>query len=131
MNKCQKYVTKLSNTSVNDPKFGTYLTKLNYWHKQSGGIKPTTSSQIQSDEIQNQECNKFATRIQTMIGQGTNAKIPAVKIVSDIIVVLKNAINKQCSILKVIGQISFIPDEISEVLKKNAEFIQLINDAKK
>ena len=35
--KCQKYLNKLSNTDVNDEKFGLYLQKLNYWYEQVGG----------------------------------------------------------------------------------------------
>ena len=37
LEKCQKYLHKLSNTHVTDEKFGLYLTKLNYWYEQVGG----------------------------------------------------------------------------------------------
>jgi hypothetical protein len=37
LEKCQKYLYKLSNTNVNDEKFGLYLTKLNFWYEQIGG----------------------------------------------------------------------------------------------
>ena len=37
LEKCQKYLYKLSNTNVNDQKFGLYLTKLNFWYEQMGG----------------------------------------------------------------------------------------------
>jgi hypothetical protein len=36
-NKCAKYIYKLQNTSVNDNKFGVYLTKLNHLYGQIGG----------------------------------------------------------------------------------------------
>ena len=39
LEKCQKYLYKLSNTNVNDDKFRLYLTKLNYWYEQNGGEK--------------------------------------------------------------------------------------------
>lgn len=35
--KCHKYISKLSNTNIDDEKFGLYLLKLNYWYKQLGG----------------------------------------------------------------------------------------------
>lgn len=37
MNKCQKYIAKLSNTSPNNPQFGVYLNKLNYWFEHKRG----------------------------------------------------------------------------------------------
>ena len=52
LEKCQKYLYKLSNTNINDDKFSIYLTKLNYWYEQIGGGKdkkrtdPTPQSKI-------------------------------------------------------------------------------------
>lgn len=37
LQKCQKYLTKLSSISLEDDKFGLYLDKLNYWYNQYGG----------------------------------------------------------------------------------------------
>ena len=37
LHKCSKYLERLSNTDVNDEKFGLYLSKLNYWYQQIGG----------------------------------------------------------------------------------------------
>jgi hypothetical protein len=40
-NKCNKYIYKLQNTSINDSKFDLYLDKLNYWYgKMTGGAHP-------------------------------------------------------------------------------------------
>jgi hypothetical protein len=39
LEKCQKYLYKLSNTNIDDNKFGLYLSKLNYWYEQMGGGK--------------------------------------------------------------------------------------------
>jgi hypothetical protein len=36
--KISKYLNKLSNENIQSEKFGLYLTKLNYWYQQYGGI---------------------------------------------------------------------------------------------
>lgn len=38
IHKCNKYIAKLKNTSIDDEKFGIYLAKLNYWYIQTGGL---------------------------------------------------------------------------------------------
>ena len=39
LEKCQKYLYKLSTINPSDSKFGLYLNKLNYWYDQIGGKK--------------------------------------------------------------------------------------------
>ena len=55
LEKCQKYLYKLSNTNADDEKFGLYLTKLNYWYEQMGGVDCTTIKK-EKECTQNKEC---------------------------------------------------------------------------
>jgi len=54
--KINKYLHKLKNESTESPKFGIYLTKLNYWYNQTGngivdGIRHGIKKQLARNDI--------------------------------------------------------------------------------
>jgi hypothetical protein len=49
--KCHKYISKLSNTNIDDEKFVLYLLKLNYWYKQLGGNEPPQTIENNANSI--------------------------------------------------------------------------------
>jgi hypothetical protein len=63
--KCHKYISKLSNTNIDDEKFGLYLLKLNYWHKQFGGGNTA--------KYCNKECRLYAKDSELGRCEGTSA----------------------------------------------------------
>ena len=66
LEKCYKYLYKLSNTDIYDSKFNIYLQKLNYWYLQQVGGDEYSS--ISYDNFCNSKCN-LKEHIQTTLGK--------------------------------------------------------------
>ena len=63
LNKCNKYINKLANTSINSDKFQLYLNKLNYWYDQTGGV-------VRAIEMQAEAAKKIQEGITALESSG-------------------------------------------------------------
>jgi hypothetical protein len=66
-NKCNKYIYKLQNTSINDSKFDLYLDKLNYWYGKMTGGAPPENDLISRLENSKQNLYKLKTKLNNFI----------------------------------------------------------------
>jgi len=77
INKCNKYLYKLNNTSINDIKFKIYLKKLNYWYNQQIGGNMRWPQIIQSIDQKNEtefdkEIATYKASLKTAIFNGSD-----------------------------------------------------------
>jgi len=64
LEKCQKYLYKLSNANINDRNFGIYLTKLNFWYNQLGGNNPIILTHNKMDPCGFNDIHNCTTKCQ-------------------------------------------------------------------